>query len=460
MAKTAWKALGAVTRLALAASAALAPAAWAQEAEAGSQAVESGKVWSFSGEWQSRAASSQAARQGPLAQAQAIEPGIVSMTSRNSATQLELRNEWKLAGISLGSNLLLLQEWPSQGSSKGRADVNEFQASGGSDSWQWSLGRKIVSWDVAYAFRPNDLVQQEMRRSLLGSTPQGRPLAQLEWFDAERSASLVWVNPRREEETGMSHLGTDEGALAARYFQRLGNADAYLFARQGRSTGSSLGTAFSWVPGDAWELHASARWIHAHHGWLGPGSHSNLVSSNPWQLTRLGSASQWLMGLQWTGEAQQSLMLEAWHDGTAPSRSAWQAWQSRNQALSDFYSHLPPAMATPLAGAVAGNLAWQSSPLDTSTTASSLRQQNIYMRLNWQPTSLGMESYLSGTWQFTWDRLVHPEDGGHLSTWSAQYQGDRWRLNAAWRQTGGARASVLAQLPSRRSAVLAATLSF
>mgnify|MGYP000585430599 CR=1 FL=1 len=40
-----------------------------------------------------------------------------------------------------------------------------------------AAGRKVVSWDVGFGFRPNDLVQQEARRaSLLPSALQGRPL--------------------------------------------------------------------------------------------------------------------------------------------------------------------------------------------------------------------------------------------------------------------------------------------
>ena len=58
-------------------------------------------------------------------------------------------------------------------------------------------GKKVVGWDVGHGFRPNDVVQQETRRTLLSATPEGRPLLQLEHFGAESALSLVWVNPQR-----------------------------------------------------------------------------------------------------------------------------------------------------------------------------------------------------------------------------------------------------------------------
>ena len=77
--------------------------------------------------------------------------------------------------------------------------MQELALSAESGDWQTSVGRKLVSWDVAHAFRPNDLVQQESRRELLGATPAGRPLWQLEHFGAESSLALVWVNPQHYE---------------------------------------------------------------------------------------------------------------------------------------------------------------------------------------------------------------------------------------------------------------------
>jgi hypothetical protein len=41
-----------------------------------------------------------------------------------------------------------------------------------------------------------------------------------------------------------------------------------------------------------------------------------------------------------------------------------------------------------------------------------------------------------------------------------QWQGNRWKLNAAWRVYGGPADALMAQLPLKQSGVLAATLAF
>ena len=42
--------------------------------------------------------------------------------------------------------------------------------------WQWSAGKKVLSWDVGYGFRPNDVVQQETPPQP-GQPAAGRPPA-------------------------------------------------------------------------------------------------------------------------------------------------------------------------------------------------------------------------------------------------------------------------------------------
>ena len=95
---------------------------------------------------------------------------------------------------------------------------------------------------------------------------------------------------------------------------------------------------------------------------------------------------------------------------------------------------------------MAGNLAWQASPFDSA----SLRRDNLFIRASWQP----------GPWLWTLDALIHPADRGRMFTAGLQWQGDRIKLNASWRVLGGPAESVMAQLPQRRSALLAATWAF
>jgi hypothetical protein len=202
----------------------------------------------------------------------------------------------ELRGASRGWNALLTlqQAWQAQGDANG-AWVNELAYSRNQGSWQYSVGKKVVSWDVGYAYRPNDLVQQEERSTLLEASPIGRPVVQAEYFASDAAWSLVAVNP----DAGATARGADEAALAARYYQRQGRADWYAFARSARHSGQSLGAALAWVASDSLELHASLR-------------------------TQPGADALALLGANWTNAQQLGLLLEAWRTASQSLSTAAQ----------------------------------------------------------------------------------------------------------------------------------------
>jgi hypothetical protein len=389
--------------------------------------------------WTDRGASSS----GPLAEANRRLPGIAAPPADAALAEAELRHTLRFkpfgTPLALSGNLLLQGQDAAHDAATADARVNELNAAIDLGAWQLVAGKKVVGWDVGYGFRPNDVVQQEARRTLLSTTPEGRPLLQLEHFDAESALSLVWVNPQRLDANDDASRGAAESALALRAYQRFGSLDAFGFARLGAHTGASAGAALSWVATDAIELHASWRALQRHDGWrIDPGVGNNTpAATNPWHQATRGGTAQWLLGGTWTGEWQQSLMLEAWHDGTALPDREWDTWQQRNHAL-------PRTPGPAIRGAA--NLAWQATPF----SAPSLRQDNVFVRLSWQPER----------WQLSADTLYTPADHGRLHTLAAQWQGERWRLNAAWRVATGPADALVKQLPTRRSVLLAATLAF
>ena len=117
-------------------------------------------------------------------------------------------------------------------------------------------------------------------------------------------------------------------------------------------------------------------------------------------MATLGHASQWLVGANWTGAAQQSILVEWWHDGTALSDVEWDDWSARNVALA-VRAALPHVPAGLLRG-IGGNLAWQASPF----AAMNLRRDNLFVRLAWQPEH----------WLVTLDALLTPADRGRVLT--------------------------------------------
>ena len=315
--------------------------------------------------------------------------------------------------------------------------VNELYGSTEAAGWQFSAGKRIVGWDVGYGFRPNDVVEQETRRTLLSVTPEGRPLLMAEHFDASTAWSFVLVNPTKPR----GEPGAEEPALAARVYQRDGAVDWHGFARYGAHTGASLGAAVAWVANESVELHASARYLARADTLVSDAAAGALLRANPWQGATVDRTAQLLVGGTWTNEAQLSLLAEAWWDGTAPSDTQWDDWNARNRGLAALIGTPAPASA------IAGNLAWQASAFSAST---SLRRANLFARLSWQHDE----------WQPAIDVLFTPADRGRVVTGALGWQGDRVRIDAGFRLYGGPSTAVLAQLPTRRIGYVAATWSF
>jgi hypothetical protein len=367
---------------------------------------------------------------GLLAAANARAPGLAPPVRSGATQEAEVRGQLK--GFS--GNLLLQHERLTNGDEATHARINEAALSGALPAitaWHYSLGRKIVAWDVGYGWRPNDVVQQEPRRLLYGSTPQGRPLLQVERFDADRALALVWVNPTHLGGGLQRRLGADESALALRAYRRNGAVDWHGFARLGEHTAASLGAALAWVANDELELHGSLRWAQRHDAWSSmPLAAGQLVGANPWRQQTQGSIGQALLGLSWTNAAQVGVLAEAWHDGSTLSDAAWSRWAQRRLALEAAPAGLPTA----------GNLAWQATPW----TRQNLRRDNVFTRLSWQHEA----------WQPALDLLFAPADSGRTVTASLAWQGDRLRIEGGWRHYGGPSTALLAQLPQRQGGYL------
>ena len=376
----------------------------------------------FSGQVRPQWISQQTNADGPLPQA-----------SRGATLETELR----ASGHGLSFVGTLQQQRLDGDRLRSHGWVNELYGSAEAAGWQFSAGKKIVGWDVGYGFRPNDVVEQETRRTLLTVTPDGRPLAMAEHFDASTAWSFVLVNPTQPR----AQRGAEEPALAARVYQRDGAIDWHGFARYGAHTGASLGAALAWVASDAVELHASMRALTRADTLTSDAPADALLRTNPWQNASVNHPVQALVGATWTNESQVSLLAEAWWDGTALSDAQWADWNARNRGLAALLGTPAPAAA------VSGNLAWQASAFNA---AANLRRANLFARLSWQYDK----------WQPAIDLLVTPVDRGRVVTASLGWQGDRVRVDAGLRVYGGPSDALFAQLPVRRIGYVAGTWSF
>lgn len=375
-----------------------------------------------------------AADTGPVAQANAVQPGTARAAPSSQTVLAELQGDWLVHGLTLHGATALA--WRSSdtdpvGTTEGR--ITEAFAAGALGGWHWTLGKKVVAWDVGYAFRPNDVVQHEARRALAAEPLEGRGLVMAEHFNAETAWSIVAVNPLE----GAHAQGERERALALRVYTRQGGVDGHGFMRQGERTGTSLGAAVSWVADDALELHASARVFQRASTLVNRVQGAALATTNPWQATEI-AGHQWLVGGTWTADTGLSLLVEAWHDATALSDAQWDAWLQRNRSLPTWLERGAPAAA------VAGNLAWQTQALGAS---SSLRRDNLFVRMSWQ----------DARWNSALDLLYTPADRGLLATASLVWTGEQVRLEAGLRASAGAADALQRQLPVQRQAYLLAS---
>lgn len=398
--------------------------------------------WSASGQLRGLWSEQTANANSPASVADRLLPGLQPATKNLGVVETELHLSGK--GItSITTAQGQLKETDQTRSTHATAWINELYGTAGDGAWQLSAGRKVIAWDVGYGFRPNDVVQQEKRRNLIGTSLVGRSVATLEYFDATLAASLVWINPDRIAQRNEADKNiNEEQALATRVYYRAGGVDLHGFAKYGAQSGASVGAAVAWVATDALELHASVRYLQRSTvKQLAPVS-ALLQRSSPWQAQTQTDIAQVLLGATWTTEGQHSFLLEAWWDGTALSSKQWQQWSQRNSSLSAGAPKLRDYQRE-----LAYNLAWQSQIL---STGSSLQKENLFARWSWQ----------TSTWQPAIDILWTPQDGGRVLTASLGWQGDRWHLDGGLRKYGGPNTAVLAQLPSGKTAYLSATWTF
>jgi hypothetical protein len=358
-------------------------------------------------------------------------------------TGIELGLGLKVDSFKLDSALQVYGAGDRSVPTKGR--LNEAYVTNRQGPWQFSGGRRIVDWDVGFGFKPNSVVQQDVTRPLWPAGRQGRYLLQVERFGSTWSNTLVWVNPQHLNVPIDKQRGGEESALASQTYWRTDAVDLYGIARYGRRTGLSLGAAAVAVVSDSVSVHASLRGLQRYDGLASSVSpDATLVVTNPWASTTFGRAKQAVTGLTWTGASKQSVLLEYWFDGTALSDTQWRLWSARTDALRSLVqgSLAGTGLNIP-ATALAGNLAWQDTPL----SALNQRRQNLLVRLSWQPDAVLLSL----------DAVYNPIDKGQVYTLSGQWLGDGVKLNTAVRWYAGPADAIVARLPQRLEGLLSAS---
>ena len=355
------------------------------------------------------------------------------------------RVEQELRGRAGAVSLLLTATESGQEGAKpdGRFLANEAYADFSLAGERIAVGKKVLSGDVGYAFRPIDVLQRESRMQVMPAQLEGIPMLSWDNFSTDGAWSLVIANPghqRRGE-------AREDGSVALKLYHRAGAADLHGVLRTSNRYGLELGAAVSVVPGDALEIHASLLTQKRGERRLplaDTASARDLLTADSALSTEIIAwPRKALVGGTWTAAGGISLLGEFWWDGTAPAAADWQRL-ARQAAQRAALLGLP---GVPMA-AVAGATAASTRMFDQGNLA----RRGMLARLAW--------SEPGGGWSAAADTLKSLEDGGWTLTTVVAWQGDRLRLDAGLRRYGGRIDSAFRLLPERGLAFLGLSAAY
>ncbi|MBK9020391.1 MAG: hypothetical protein IPL72_10475 [Sulfuritalea sp.] len=322
---------------------------------------------------------------------------------------------------------------------------------------RFSAGRKVLSGDVGYAFRPLDVLQRESRLQLAPPPLTGIPMIAWDNFDADSAWSLILANPGhgpgnagsapKEVPLGDTAAARDDASLALRLFRRVAGADFHGVARASARNGLELGAGFAAVPSDAVELHGSLLLQQRGERRVplaaGAGVAQLLDAARALQVESHGGVSKALLGATWTAESGISAMGELWWDGSANSADDWRRLRTNAVARAALRG-LPgvPEIAVAGANAASTRLFEQGN----------LARRGLLARLAWTEPA--------GKWSAAADWMASLDNGGRNLTLSAGYAADKWRLDAGLRAYGGKPDSAFGLLPERRAAFVTFSVSY
>lgn len=323
-----------------------------------------------------------------------------------------------------------------------RAVANEAYADFGSGADRFTLGKKVMSGDVGYGFRPLDVVQRENRRQLAPPALEGIPVGVWERYTADDAWSVIYANPGH----GRRGQARQDESLALRYFRRAGAADLHGIARLSGRHGAEVGAAIAAVPDESLELHASLLVQRRGERMAVPilAGPALLDPDRVLAAEGIRSPRRALAGFTWTWEGGWSVLGEVWWDGTAPGRGDWKRLLAQS-AVRRTLAGVPGVPTAAVSGATA--LSTRLYEVD------SLQRRNLLGRLAW--TDPGGDG-----WSSALELLLTPEDRGRVATWSISREAGAWKVEAGLRRHGGPAGSAWRMFPERGAAFVAASLAY
>lgn len=309
-----------------------------------------------------------------------------------------------------------------------RGDLNQFYFDSAlGDGLAWTIGKKVLTWGIGFAFRPLDVVQRENRRSVTDPMLVGIPLLAIEKFTADQAWTAVWAQPGQ----GGDKRDRDDEALAFRWYKVADKDDLHAVARFSRTRKFEAGFGANRVIGDEWSIYGATLYSHRYLNTINTLGETGGIFALTSPLAHQSGehANKSLIGAQWTGDSGWSALLELFHDGEAYRKSDWR----RLDALVA-RQHLNAALAP--ATLLNANLAWSAN----AYTQVNVHRDNALFRVAYDNGD-GFKPYL--------ELLNTPTDGGLVTTLGGSYEGNRFKISGGVRHLGGASDSVYAQAPER-----------
>jgi hypothetical protein len=355
------------------------------------------------------------------------------------------RIEQELRGRAGPVSLLLTATESGQEGAKpaGRFVANEAFVDFSAGGERFAAGKKVLSGDVGYAFRPIDVLQRENRMQMLPPQLEGIPMLSWDNFSTDGAWSLVIANPGHQRRGA----AREDGSVALKLYRRVASADFHGVLRNSNRYGLEAGAAASVVPSDALELHASLlvqRRGERRVPLPDAASTGALLSADSALVTEtMAAPRKALLGGTWSTEGGVSVLGEFWWDGTAPAAADWQRLK-RQAAQRVALLGLP---GVPVA-AVAGATAASARMFDQGNLA----QRGMLARLAWSDPG--------GRVSASADLLKSLGDRGWTATAALGWQGEKLRIDAGLRRYGGPADSAYRLLPERAAAFVGFSLAY
>lgn len=312
-----------------------------------------------------------------------------------------------------------------------RFHINELFADATLFGERFSIGKKVLSWDVGFAFRPLDVLQQEDRRVVIPPTLEGVTVVAWDKFSENAALTVGVANPGR----GKAGKPRDDASWFARYYVHRGEMENYLLARWSERNRLEAGGAFTYVADGAFEWHGSLLLQERYEKALNSLAARDdltipLSQANPVSPVAFDFGKKALLGFTWTSPSGLSVLGEAWHDNNAYSVSEWKKLRTlalRQGALL----HMAGIPQDAVTGNVAYDLAYYEKP--------NLLRNNLLLRTSWRKEDWSFDPAL--------DILYTPADGGLVTTATLKYAGNNYIAYLGLREYGGRKNSAYRQLP-------------